>query len=570
MRGSSSGRLLWCSVLALQAGGCCAGGMFGRRQGVPSLLADAAEEGASMASAASGAQRFDVTGAIKAAGGAVTMEVLLAYSAWQTAELARPDLPCTRARATVYHGGKIGFGADASTMAYVFLAALAEGRMFFVDWPLNKRATLKFSDVVVNRHFPWGYDAAVARGKLPDRRRKCGVDMAPKRAVLHVVDRTAVALRDEMRESTPGTITDTDLCGGSHGIAAPPGLEGAFPDAELCALHVDTEREMLVRRFLLQPARRVVEFYAEAAAQLHGKFVIATVVRTGRGEKSKAHQQRGDFLRARDEFRFIKCWRAAAEQLDPQLVAKRPVAALLVTDDISVFDEFKKAAAPGETVVLLPGSVVHTTESLRWGPEGETNGGARQKGHDGDVDQGLLKAFADFFLLRFANVAFLTVRSFFGRIAVSLADDIYGVHYVWNGHGGGAVNTMPEHNPFGHGCRVITDNPAFSWTNRTTGNPFTLPPVVNTDECEVRARDNARLNKCADVYLANPGIVIVRSCPSCRKWGALDERAQRKWHHRRCDDFATKLKQARQAGSVAGVMNDVSACAQQLTATSEQ
>jgi hypothetical protein len=526
-------------VLPLLLGACvlvqpASSGAFGRKQGDVVPLDDSAP----VAAAAAGVGRhFGVASALQAAGGAADMRLLRAHAEWQSAELGQ-QLPCTGARAVVYHGGAIGFGTDAHGMAHVFEAALADGRLFFVDWGLNPKSTLAFGDVIVNRHFPWDYATAVREGKVPDRKGGCTGRAAPGNAVLHVAHDTADGL---LRQ--PGMMTTRQLSA-DVGRRMPPGGEHLCP---WCVTYdgQNHDVDMLVRRFLLAPSKRVEAFYEAAAARLRGKFVIALVVRTGRGEQAKG---KAIFLRARDEYRFIDCWRAAVEQIDPKLVAKRPAAVLLATDDVGVYDAFKKAARPGESVVFLQGSVVHTTSGQTW--DGLATGAG---GGSDDVDQGVLKAFADFFLLRFANVAFLTTRSKFGSTAVSLAEGLYRTYFLWSGQGGGESRKLPTANPFGHGCRVLGGHD-FRWANKTAGDPFPGPPVVGPEECRVRAIDNKRLGQCAAAYLAHPTAVIMQS------WGDMSEREQRTWKRRKCDDFAAKLNQARKVGSVSGGMADVTAC----------
>jgi hypothetical protein len=302
-----------------------------------------------------------------------------AYSSWhetQLAALQRDGADCKSVKSIVWEP-QAGLGDAAFSLQVAFDLALKTGRMLFVDWKMsvNKgtRTTISW-DAVLTPPFKWDVHEAIQSGaicpsKSPSQMTAYMIDMdirAPNYAVL-------------MKEQ--------------H---ASPAKSVVF-----------SEDAMIL--FLLRPSAKVRdEYMAQTEELLSGSYVISVAMRTGHFEYTGA---RFLDLGQGDELQFAECANAAIRQLKPHFASVLPngVKVFASSDNQQAIDSFKAAAGEygwADRVVTMPstGVISHVNSN------------------SSDVhEDGIYRAFAEFFLLGRAHVSFLTAHSLFGDAAANRA-----------------------------------------------------------------------------------------------------------------------------------------------------
>jgi hypothetical protein len=315
-------------------------------------------------------ERFDV-----GPFGKRTVAAMEAYTTWHTAQLAAlHEGDCTTAQSIVWHP-EAGIGDAAFSLVTAFEIALKTGRLLFIDWtmPITKGVKRIHWDAVLTQPFEWDVHAAI------DSRVICPAVATPAA--------TAYMIDGDVRAPNFDLVHEE--------VAVSPSRNIAF-----------SENAMVL--FLLRPSQQIRdEYMAATESVLAGSYVITVAMRTGSFEYTGAK-----FLDDGDELRFVECVEAAMRQLKPEFTAVMPkgVKVFTTSDNQMSVDTFKSAAAEygwAERIVTMP----------------ETTGAITHVNANSSVvlEDGIYRAFAEFFLLGRARISFGTSHSLFGDAAAKRA-----------------------------------------------------------------------------------------------------------------------------------------------------
>ena len=308
--------------------------------------------------------------------------LISAYMDWHGAQMAAGrGGGCASVRAVVWKP-LAGLGDAAFSLAHVTGLAIKSGRMLFVDWSITPSShsskSIPWSNYLAEP-FEWDWARAQSSGAV------CGA------AVTNVIRCEDM---DPVGANGPALLEEAAAfakrAGKSHPSVGTDGFESA-----------------LLATFLL-PSPAVQAHMAPVMEQLEGHFVVAMAIRTGWKEKWTKSNPSGHLqmshLSEGDEAKFPECWRAIVQQADPAIRGKLKL--LLTSDNKVVLEQLR--GDPALKGVLVEAGHVGEPSHIH-------------KVSDTVVESGTYRAFADFFLMGFADAAVLTANSLFGDAATKRA-----------------------------------------------------------------------------------------------------------------------------------------------------
>ena len=306
--------------------------------------------------------------------------LISAYMDWHGTQMAAGRAgACSEIRAVVWKP-LAGLGDAAFSLAHIAGLAMKSGRMLFVDWailPSGASTPIPWSAYLAEP-FQWDWGKAQSSGAV------CGAAV------------TDVILCEDMDAVGPNAPLLRDEA------AATEKRAGAHP-----VIGTDAFESALLANFL-RPSLEMQKLMAPVKEKLAGHFVVAMAIRTGWKEKwtesnAKGHLQMSHLAEG-DEAKFLQCWSAITQQADPSIQGKTKV--LLTSDNKAVLDTMLRE--PLLKAVVVDASHIGDPSHIH-------------AMSDTVVDSGAYRAFADFFLMGYADAAVLTSNSLFGDAATKRA-----------------------------------------------------------------------------------------------------------------------------------------------------